>query len=133
VVKVNAPIGSFPVPHGAQVLVNDSCAKQISVMLGPVTPSQASSFYVKALPRAGYTITDNMLTSDPDSGAPDGMLILNFTGHGYTGTLIGADNLSSEASAAPSMGSFSGALSKNVVEIAMFPPGTPDAYTCPGD
>lgn len=132
-VKLSAPAGSFPVPPGAQVLANDSCPKQVFVMLGPVKPSQASVFYTRALPRAGYSITSNMLTSDPGDGAPNGMLILDFTGHGYTGTIIGADDLSSDASAAPSMGSFSGALSKNVVEVIMSPPGTPESYTCPGD
>lgn len=132
-VSLPAPADSFPLAPGAQVLANQSCPKQISVMLGPVKPSQASAFYTRALPRAGYSITSNMLTSDPDNGAPDGMLMLDFTGHGYTGTLIGADNLSSAASAGPSTGSFSGALSKNVVEIVMFSDGTPETYQCPSD
>jgi hypothetical protein len=132
-VKLSARAGSLPVPPGAQVLANQSCPKQVFVMLGPVKPSQASAFYTQALPRAGYSITSNILTSDPGNGAPDGFLELDFAGHGYTGTMIGAEDLSSEASAAPSMGSFSGALTKNVVEVMMFSDGTPETYQCPGD
>src|SRR5262245_46514220 len=67
-VRVDAPIGSFPIPHGAQVVANMPCGKQVLIELGSVTPAQVSTFYTSALPRAGYKITDNTLTSEPNTG-----------------------------------------------------------------
>jgi hypothetical protein len=125
---VNAPIGSFPIPPGAKVALNNSCPKQIWVALSPVTPSQASAFYTTVLPRAGYEITD---TEAPEEGTAEFI----FTGHGYQGMIIAFANLSAVASSAdPSLGPLSlpGSLSKNVVEIMMSPPGVPASYNCPG-
>lgn len=130
-VRVNAPIGSFPMPQGAQVVYNISCPKQVSLILSPVTPSQASAFYSTALPRAGYKITNNMTFSDPNTGAPDGLTEISFTGHGYTGEVITMANLGAEASADPSVGTLPSNVTKNVAEITMSVNGTPDSYTCP--
>lgn len=130
-VHVNAPIGGFPIPQGAKVAYNISCPKQVSIALSPVTPQQASAFYTTALPRAGYKITNNITTTDPNTGSPQGLVEIGFTGHGYTGQIVALDNLGAEASANPSMGDLPSNLTKNVAEIIMSAQGTPENYTCP--
>ncbi|HTZ28733.1 MAG TPA: hypothetical protein VMC83_32335 [Streptosporangiaceae bacterium] len=110
---------------------NISCPKQVSIALSPVTPQQASAFYTTALPRAGYKITNNITTTDPNTGSPQGLVEIGFTGHGYTGQIVALDNLGAEASANPSMGDLPSNLTKNVAEIIMSAQGTPENYTCP--
>jgi hypothetical protein len=127
-VRVNAPIGSFPIPQGAKVAYDISCPKQISIVLSPVTPSQASTFYTTALPRAGYKILDNISSS---AGSPGGLVEIEIAGHGYTGAIAAMANLGAEASADPSIGNLPSNLTKNVAEITMSAPGTPEAYICP--
>jgi len=130
-VRVDAPIGSFPIPHGAQVVANMPCGKQVLIELDSVTPAQTSAFYMSALPAAGYTITDNTLTSDPDTGASQGLAELQFTGHGYTGLIIGMANLGADASAQPSMAGLPSNMTKNVLEISLTPRGTASTPGCP--
>lgn len=130
-VRVDAPIGSFPVPPGAQLVANMPCGKQILIELGSVTPAQASAFYTSALPRAGYKITNNTLTSDPDTGTPQGMAEFTFTGRGYTGLIIAMANLGAAASAGPSMAALPSSIAKNAVEISLTPPGTGNSPECP--
>lgn len=130
VVRVNAPIRSFPIPPGTQVLVNESCPKHVSVMVGPVTPSKAAAFYTAALPRAGYTITGNITGNDPSTGKP--VTDLELTGHDFSGMIFAVADASSGQSSNASLGSFEGAMSKNVVEITMSRAGVPDTYICPG-
>lgn len=129
-VRVDAPIGSFPIPRGAQVVANMPCGKQVLIELGSVTPAQASDFYAAALPQAGYQITDSTLSSDPDTGAPQGMAELTFTGHGFTGLIIAMANLGAEASADPSVAGLPGTIAKNAVEISLTPSGTAGAPSC---
>lgn len=129
-IRVHAPIGSFPVPGGAQVVFNMTCPKQINLALTPVTPSQAEAFYLTALPKAGYKATQNM--SFGSAGDPKGLAEIGFTGHGYTGQISDIADLSADASAAPSLGNIGGTMTKNVLEIMMSPPGVPDSYNCPG-
>lgn len=129
-VRVDAPIGSFPIPRGAQVVANMPCGKQILIELGSVTPVQASDFYTAALPRAGYQITDSTLNSDPNTGAAQGMAELTFTGHGFTGLIIAMADLGAEASADPSVGSLPATIAKNAVEISLSPAGTAGAPSC---
>jgi hypothetical protein len=133
-VAVSAPIGSFPIPPGAKVLYNFSCSKQISIMVGPVTPSESSTFYTSALPRAGYKIDDDFTTSDPNTGAADGLTDIDFSGHDYQGSIATADNLAAEASAdpsAPSVGTLPSDMTKNVEQVFMTLDGTPSSYICP--
>jgi len=130
-VRVDAPIDSFPIPRGAQVVANMPCGKQVLLELGSVTPAQASDFYTAALPQAGYQITDSTLNSDPNTGAPQGMAELTFTGHGYTGLIIAMANLDAEASADPSVAALPGSIAKNAVEISLTPTGTAGTPTCP--
>jgi hypothetical protein len=125
---VNAPIGSFPIPQGAQVVYNISCPKQISIILSPVTPSQSSTFYTTALPRAGYKIEGNIMSSDPSTGALEE---IEFSGHGYKGAIATMADLGAEASANPSVGTLPSDMTKNVEEVTMSVPGTPVSYICP--
>jgi hypothetical protein len=123
-VAVNAPIRSFPIPAGAQVSFDISCPKSIGIAVSPVTPAQSSAFYNFELPRAGYKIQDNMTL--------DGIVEFNFSGHGYTGSIATFADLGAEASASPAPVTMPGSLAKDVEEITMTTPGTPDSYNCPG-
>lgn len=129
-VNLGAPIGNFPVPHGAQVVANMPCGKQLLLELSSVTPPEASSFYASALPQAGYTITVNTLTADPDTGAPRGMTEITFGGRGYTGLIIAMANLGAGATANPSMASLPASISKNFMEVSLSPKGTPSSAAC---
>jgi hypothetical protein len=130
-VPEDAPIGPFPVPHGAQLVANMGCGKQILIELSSVTPAQASTFYTSALSRAGYNITENTLTSDPSTGAPQGMAEITFTGRGYTGLIIAIADLGAEASADPSMAGLPSNFTKNSLEISLTPTGTASTSACP--
>jgi hypothetical protein len=126
-VSVDAPIHTFPIPPGAQVAANMPCGNQVLLELGSVTPSQASTFDSSALPRAGYRITENTLTTEPNTGTPQGMAEITFTGHAYTGLIIAIANLNAAASANSSMPPLPKNIAKNVVEIGLCPPGTANA------
>jgi hypothetical protein len=127
-VRVNAPIGSFPIPQGAQVAYNISCAKQIGLAVSPVTQSQSSTFYATALPRAGYKIESDITSN---AGAAQGLTEIEFSGHGYTGTIITIANLGAAASAGSSSITLPSDMTKNVAEIIMSADGTPASYLCP--
>jgi len=130
-VSVDAPVGTFPIPHGAQVAANLPCGKQVLLELGSVTPAQASAFYSSALPRAGYKITNSTLTTEPNTTIPQGMAEITFTGHAYTGLIIAMADLSAAASGDPSMPVLPSNIAKNAVEISLSPPGMANASACP--
>jgi hypothetical protein len=121
-ISVDAPIGSFPIPHGAQVLSNMTCDKQVMIGLSSVTPSKASSFYVSELPRAGYQITSNIGGTAP--GVTGSITEIDFTGHGYQGLIIAASDLGALPSTGPSPASLPSSITKNFAEISLTPPGT---------
>ena len=121
-----AGLGSFPIPSGAHVATNLACGKGDIIEAGPVTPAAASAFYTSALPKAGYTITENSLGSVPGSGAPNGIETVIFTGHRYSGVIIAMANLSSAGTGAPSMPAMSGSLTHNVLEITLVQGSNPD-------
>jgi hypothetical protein len=133
-VSLNAPTGSFPIPHGAHAGINMSCGKQVIIQLESVAPTQASAFYTSALPHAGYKITDDTLSSDPNTGAPYGMAEISFTGHGYTGQISAFANLGTESPAGTSPSglpiSLPSSLTKNVVQIFMAPTGEAITSAC---
>jgi hypothetical protein len=87
---VGGSIGRFPIPPGAKVIENINVDKQIEVVIGSVSPQKASSFYSSALPRAGYKVTINGLSSSGNSST----LGIEFTGHGYKGDITAGSNLS---------------------------------------
>jgi hypothetical protein len=130
-VSVDAPIRTFPIPHGAQVVANMPCGSQVLVELGSVTPAQASTFYGSALPQAGYKITDNTLATDPDTNTPHGIAEITFTGHGYTGLIIAVANLAADASADPSMPDLPSNITKNAAEISLTRNGAAKTSGCP--
>jgi len=106
-VSVSGPIGSFPVPPGAQLINNGTDNGHYDIVFGSVSPSEAARFYTTALPRAGYTITSNSSAAG-ESFSGTGIW---FTGHGYNGQ-IGA--LSSFRIPGISLGG-------NTVEITLTP------------
>lgn len=122
-VSVDAPIGSFPIPPGAQVMANDACDKQIIIELGSVTPGQASSFYLSALPRAGYKITGNTLLDGTGDGAQGPAAEIDFTGHGYQGQIAAVADLGALASTGPSPVSVPSNMATNFLTISLTPPG----------
>jgi hypothetical protein len=82
-VSVSGPIGRFPVPPGAQVIDDGTDNGHYDIVFGSVSPSEVSSFYTTALPRAGYTIISNSsATGDSFSGTG-----IWFTSHGYSGQI----------------------------------------------
>jgi hypothetical protein len=88
VVTVGGSIGTFPIPPGAKVLNSLTVGgRGVVVLLDSVTPAAASSFYSSALPRAGYKIMASTRTSPP--GADWSGAAIEFTGHGYKGTIRG--------------------------------------------
>ncbi len=110
-VSVGGSIGSFPIPPKAQVVENATENKQTVIILSSVSPSEVSSFYTVALPRAGYKIASNSLaTLNSNTGAA-----IEFTGHGYKGTIGAVSNL-------PTTGvSLGGVSTKNFVGITLAP------------
>jgi hypothetical protein len=123
--RVDAPIGSFPVPPAAQVLLNSTCDKQIIIELGSVTPAQASSFYTAALPKAGYKVTSNSLLAETGT-LPGSAATIEFTGRGYKGTIAALANLGALSSTGPSPVPVPSSVAKNFVTIELTPPGTAD-------
>jgi len=90
-----------------------TAGKQTVILLGSVTPAAVSSFYMSALPQAGYKITENTLTTvSGGTGAA-----IEFTGHGYKG-IISAESNIDLATAGVSMSGVSG---KNFVGITLSP------------
>jgi hypothetical protein len=120
-ISVGAPIGSFPIPHGARLLSNMTCDKQVIIELGSVTPSMASSFYVSELPRAGFQITNSFDGTAPGASGP--ITEIDFTGHGDQGLIIAASDLGALPSTGPSPASLPSSITKNVAEITLAPPG----------
>jgi len=108
-IEVSGSIGRFPVPAGAKVAENVSTSSGIGIMFGKITPAKVQSFYSQALPKAGYKITGNQSFS-----GSDGVMIIQFTGHGYQGTI------STMASADPS-DTLPGLGTMNVTSILLAP------------
>lgn len=108
-VSVGGSLGSFPIPAHAKVVENITEGGQTVILLGSVSPSEVSSFYASALPRAGYKITMNTLaTMNNNTGAA-----IEFTGHGYKGTISAESNI---ATTGVSVGGLNG---KNFVGITL--------------
>jgi hypothetical protein len=122
-VSVDAPIGRFPIPHGAKVLYNSTCDKQVLIELSSVTPAKASSFYISALPRAGYKITGNSLLANTGDGLPGSAAQIEFTGHGYNGTITAVSDLGALSSMGPSPAAVPSSIAKNFFTITLTPPG----------
>lgn len=114
-VSVGGPIGHFPVPAGATVVENASEGNETVILLSSVSPSEVSQFYTAELPRDGFTITSNSMASlsaGSDGGIGAGAAI-EFSGHGYKGTIGAVANLPTSAP------SFGGSNGKNFVGITL--------------
>jgi hypothetical protein len=80
-------LGTFPVPAAAKVAENIAAGKELVIVFGLITPADVSRFYATALPGAGFTVTINsMLSKGGDTGA-----LIQFTGHGYQGSIDSLD------------------------------------------
>jgi len=100
-----ATIATFPVPSGAKVAENEVAGKSIVIVFGSIQPADVARFYGSALPKAGYSVSSNsMLSRGSDHGA-----YVEFTGHGYKGTIDSLDQF-------PGM-SVAGIGDKNVTTI----------------
>jgi hypothetical protein len=109
ILQVSGVPGGFPVPAGAKVAENISTSTDIAVMFGKVIPDKVQSFYTQALPKAGYTITGNQSVS-----GSDGVMIIQFTGHGFKGTI-------STMARADASDTLPGLGTKNVTSILIQP------------
>ncbi len=107
-ISVVGKISSFPVPAGAKVAENVSISNTISIGFGKVPLAKVQSFYTQALPKAGYTITGNSAASE--SG---GVMVIQFTGHGYQGQISTLANNPDTKDTLPGLGS------KNVTSILL--------------
>jgi hypothetical protein len=86
-ITVKGALGSFPVPAAAKVAENIAAGKELVIVFGSITPADVSRFYATALPGAGFTVTINsMLSKGGDTGA-----LIQFTGHGYQGSIDSLD------------------------------------------
>ena len=108
--SVSGKVSSFPVPAGAKVAENVSLNSDISIMFSKVTLGEVASFYVRALPQAGYTITSN--SSASESG---GVVLIQFTGHGYKGEVSALAKVPDPSDTLPGVGT------KNVTTILLQP------------
>jgi len=82
-IQVGGEVGSFPVPAGAKVAENVASSQETVIIFDMVTPAKVSSFYARALQRAGYTVTINSVLSQ--SGTT--VAIIQFTGNGFKGNI----------------------------------------------
>jgi len=108
-IEVSGSIGRFPVPAGAKVAENVSTSAGIGIMFSKVTPAKVQSFYIQALPKAGYRVTGNQSFS-----GSDGVMLIQFTGHGYKGTV-------STMATADKSDTLPGLGTKNVTSILLEP------------
>jgi hypothetical protein len=128
-VNIDSPIRTFPVPSGAQVISNVTCDKETIIELGAVTVPQVSGFYNSVLPKDGYKITGNTLISTSGNGGSGPAAEIEFTGHGYKGTIAAVSNLGSEmASAGVSTAGLPTNMTGNLITIDLIAPG---AGGCP--
>ena len=110
-IQVGGEVGSFPVPAGAKVAENVASSQETVIIFSMITPAKVSSFYARALPQAGYTITTNSVVSQ--SG--DTVAFIQFTGHGFTG------NIDALSKFTDSTVSVAGLGHKNVSTITFMP------------
>lgn len=110
-IAISGSIRSFPVPAGAKVAENVASSQEIVVIFSSISPAQVSSFYATALPRAGYSISNNSVLSE--SGSP--VAIIQFSGHGYKGNIDALAHFSDPKVNVAGLGT------KNVTTVALMP------------
>ena len=110
-IQVAGQVGSFPVPAGAKVAENIASSQETVIIFGMITPAEVSSFYARALPRAGYAITANSVLSQSGSTGA----IIQFTGHGFKGNIDALSKFPDSGVSLPGLGR------KNVTTISFTP------------
>ena len=110
-ITVAGDVGSFPVPAGANVAENIASSQETVIIFDKITPARVSSFYARALPQDGYTITTNSVVSQ--SG--DTAAIIQFTGHGFSGNIDALSKFTDSAVSVAGLGH------KNVTTITFMP------------
>ena len=110
-ITVAGDVGSFPVPAGANVAENIASSQETVIIFDKITPARVSSFYARALPQDGYTITTNSVVSQ--SG--DTAAIIQFTGHGFSGNIDALSEFTDSAVSVAGLGH------KNVTTITFMP------------
>jgi hypothetical protein len=110
-IQVGGEVGSFPVPAGAKVAENVASSQETVIIFSMITPAKVSSFYARALPQAGYTITTNSVVSQSGGTAA----IIQFTGHGFSGNIDALSKFTDSAVSVAGLGH------KNVTTITFMP------------
>jgi hypothetical protein len=110
-IKVGGDVGSFPVPAGANVAENIASSQETVIIFDKITPARVSSFYARALPQDGYTITINSVVSQSGGTAA----IIQFTGHGFAGNIDALSKFTDSAVSVAGLGH------KNVTTITFMP------------
>jgi hypothetical protein len=110
-IQVGGEVGSFPVPAGAKVAENVASSQETVIIFSMITPAKVSSFYARALPQAGYTVTTNSVVSQSGST----VAFIQFTGHGFKG------NIDALSEFTDSTVSVAGLGHKNVSTITFMP------------
>ncbi|SRR5712691_6979323 len=110
-IQVSGQVGSFPVPAGAKVAENIASSQETVVFFSMITPAKVSSFYARALPQAGYTVTTNSVVSQSGNT----VAFIQFTGHGFKG------NIDALSKFTDSTVSLAGLGHKNVTTITFMP------------
>ena len=110
-ITVAGDVGSFPVPAGANVAENIASSQETVIIFDKITPARVSSFYARALPQDGYTITTNTVVSQSGGTAA----IIQFTGHGFSGNIDALSKFTDSAVSVAGLGH------KNVTTITFMP------------
>jgi hypothetical protein len=110
-ITIGGSIGSFPVPAKAKVAENVAGSQEIVVIFSSISPAQVSSFYATALPRAGYSISNNSVLSQSGST----VAIIQFSGHGYKGNIDALAHFSDPKVNVAGLGT------KNVTTVSLMP------------
>ena len=96
---------------GANVAENIASSQETVIIFDKITPARVSSFYARALPQDGYTITTNSVVSQSGSTAA----IIQFTGHGFSGNIDALSKFTDSAVSVAGLGH------KNVTTISFMP------------
>jgi hypothetical protein len=110
-IQVSGTVGHFPVPAGAKVAENITTSQETIVIFGSISPAKVSAFYAQALPKAGYTISNNSVITESGNV----VAAIQFAGHGFKGNI---DALAKFTGSGVGLGGLS---DKNVTTVSFLP------------
>jgi hypothetical protein len=110
-IQVSGTVGHFPVPAGAKVAENITTSQETIVIFGSISPVKVSAFYAQALPKAGYTISNNSVITESGNV----VAAIQFAGHGFKGNI---DALAKFTGSGVGLGGLS---DKNVTTVSFLP------------